>query len=352
MAEAQDHPITKPLIDRYGKHVFRVVVKRLWMKERFGSGYTAQNLDWEIPAPNAETEYTSEKPAEDTPEKSDWEVLVSADVPEKASPCVLEEEGPMEEATMKEAPAEYESSPEGELPTAKVYPVEEHDEDLPAKASPTEAEKDNCIQEQKAIYLPFSSQHRTMAVLQEVLEGACFAYGQGKLSELLREHGWNCVEAVSLRTWMSHLASIQHISDTVHSEDLWESVAGIQDTAVNRTPIDSNVLRKFLDDAVKLTEILEMKNHGNIVRAIQLDIGKTIEGLSRGEQEAEDQQEKKIKLIAEERRRLAEREADARKDQEKNKRECQKSAELEVNALLEEAKKSLETTTFFSQLAM
>ncbi|PNP61233.1 hypothetical protein FNYG_14037 [Fusarium nygamai] len=274
MAEAQDHPITKPLIDLYGKHVFSVVVKRLWIKERFGSGYTAQSLDWEIPAPNAETEYTSEKPTEDTPEKSEWEVLVSADVPEKASPCVLEEEGPMEEgpveeATMKEAPAEYEGSPEGELPTAKAYPVEEPDEDPPAKASPTE----------------------------------------------------------------------------VHSEDLWESVAGIQDTAVNRTPIDSNVLRKFLDDAVKLTEILEMKNHGNIVRAIQLDIGKTIEGLSRGEQEAEDQQEKKLKLIAEERRRLAEREADARKDQEKIKRECQKSAELEVNALLEEAKKSLKTTT-------
>lgn len=190
-----------------------------------------------------------------------------------------------------------------------------------------------------------------MALLQEVLEGACFAYGQRNLSKLLQEHGWNCVEAVSLRTWMNHLANIQHISDTIHSENLWESVAGIQDTAVNRTPINSYILGKFLDDAVELTEILEMKNHGNIVRAIRLDIGKTIEGLSRGEQEAEDQQEKKLKRIAEERRRLDEREADARKDQEKNKRECQKSAELEVNGLLEEAKKSLETTTFFAQLA-
>lgn len=83
-----------------------------------------------------------EKLAEDTPEKSDWEVLASADVPEIASPCFLEEEGPMEEATMKEAPVEYESSPEGELPTAKAYPVEEHDEDPPpAKASEEEPEE-------------------------------------------------------------------------------------------------------------------------------------------------------------------------------------------------------------------
>ncbi|KAF4417632.1 ATP-binding cassette sub-family A member 2 [Fusarium austroafricanum] len=87
------------------------------------------------------------------PEKSDWELLVLADVPEKASACVLKEEGPieegpieeapmeegpMEEAPIEEAPAEYESSPEGELPTAKAHPVEERDKDPPANAKPTE----------------------------------------------------------------------------------------------------------------------------------------------------------------------------------------------------------------------
>lgn len=137
MAEAQDQPSIKPLIDLYGKHVFSTMVKRLWIKERFRSGYTAQNLDCDIPVPNPNPKM-SEKPAEDTPEKSDWELLVSADVPEKASACVLEEEGPMEEGPMEEAPAEYESSPEGELPTAKAHPVEERDEDPPGKAKPTE----------------------------------------------------------------------------------------------------------------------------------------------------------------------------------------------------------------------
>lgn len=93
-----------------------------------------------------------ERLVEDTPERSDWEVLVSADVPEKTSPCVLEEE-----ATMKEVPVEYEISPEGELPTAKAYPVEEHDEDpSPAKASEEEPEEatakaleEECIEDQR-----------------------------------------------------------------------------------------------------------------------------------------------------------------------------------------------------------
>lgn len=190
-----------------------------------------------------------------------------------------------------------------------------------------------------------------MIYLQEVLETACFAYGQRKLPTLLRKHGWNCAEAVALRTWMDQFASIQHTFDTEPSRDLLQSVIGIQDTVVNRTPIDSSRMKKFLDDAVELTDILKMKDYGDMVKKVRLDIGKAIEDLSREEQEAEDHQEKKLKRIAEERMKLDEREAEVREYGIKNKRECQKSAELEVKKLLNEAKESLETTTFFMQLA-
>ncbi|KAH7235300.1 hypothetical protein BKA59DRAFT_458870 [Fusarium tricinctum] len=143
---------------------------------------------------------------------------------------------------------------------------------------------------------------------------------------------------------------MQNTFDRIPCKYLLESVAGIQDTAVNRTPVGSSAMRKFLDNAVELTEILEMKDHGDIIRNIRFDIGKTIESLSRGEQEAEDQQEKKLKMIAEERKKLDEREAEVRKNKEKNKVECRKSAESEVKGVLEEAKKLYETTAFFAQL--
>lgn len=150
---------------------------------------------------------------------------------------------------------------------------------------------------------------------------------------------------------MSHLASIQLTLDTVASRHLLQLVAGIEDTAVNRTSIDSSRMRKLLDDAVELTEVLKMKEYGEIVEKVRAGIGKAIEGLSREEWEAEDRQERKLKRIAEERQRLDEREADVRKEREKNKRECQRSVELEVEASLDEARKSFGITVFFDELA-
>jgi hypothetical protein len=379
LEEGWDQPSVKALMDRYGTDVFRSVVRRLWMRGQFSSDYTIPSLDCDIPEHDAEEKPIGEKPAEDTPEKSDWELLVPADAPAQASDYDPKEEAPVEavpaeEAPAEEAPAAYEGSPEEEPPTAEACPVEVYDEDLPVEVKPAEGtwprsilvsvfiyspmpytvpktyEGDCVPEEQEAIYLPFSSQHKLITFLQEVLEGACFAYGQRKLSKLLRERGWNCVEAVPLHIWMDQLASIRHILDTIPSEHLLESVAGIQDIAVNRTPIDSSRMKKFLEDAVELTEILKMKDYGDIIRKVQLDIGKTTEGLSREEQEAKDRQEKKLKRIAEERKKLDEREVDVRKEREKNKRECQISAELEVKGFLDEARKSFGITVFFDEL--
>jgi vacuolar-type H+-ATPase subunit I/STV1 len=190
-----------------------------------------------------------------------------------------------------------------------------------------------------------------MVLLQEVLEGACFAFGQRELPTLLLEHGWKCAEAVALRTWVEQFAILQDVFDTAPSKDLLKSVAGIQATVVNRTPVDSSGMKKFLDDAVELTAILNIEGYSGIVKKMRLDIGAAIEDLSREEREAGDRQDKKLMRIAEERRELDKREAEVREEQERSERECQKSTELEVKRLLDEAKKSLETTTFFTQLA-
>ncbi|OBS15962.1 hypothetical protein FPOA_13015 [Fusarium poae] len=350
------------------------------MRGQFGSNYTAQSLDCDIPEHDAKEKPIGEKPAEDTPERLDWELLVPADAPAEASAYDPEEEAPVEaapaeEAPTEEAPAAYDGSPEEELPTAEACPVEVYNEDAPAEAKPTEGtsprsilvsvfiyspvpytveetcEDDYVPKEQDATYLPFSSQHKLITFLQEVLEGACFAYGRRELSKLLNERGWNCVEAVPLRIWMDQLANRRHILDTIPSERLLESVAGTQDIAVNRTPIDSSRMKKFLEDAAELTDILKMKDYGDIIRKVRVDINKTTEGLSREEQEAKDRQEKNLKRIAEERKILDEREADVRKERGKNKRERQISAGLEVKGLLDEAKKSFGITVFFDELA-
>ncbi|KAF9765751.1 hypothetical protein IL306_001900 [Fusarium sp. DS 682] len=105
MREARGRPNAKELMDLYGTNQFRSVVKRLWMRGRLRSGSTAQDdLDCFTPAPGAEEQSMSEKPAEDTPEKSEWEFLIPADTPEEAPPQTLEEETTAKEAPTEEAP--------------------------------------------------------------------------------------------------------------------------------------------------------------------------------------------------------------------------------------------------------
>ncbi|KAL5592211.1 hypothetical protein FOVSG1_011100 [Fusarium oxysporum f. sp. vasinfectum] len=57
--------------------------------------------------------------------------------------------------------------------------------------------------------------------------------------------------------------------------------------AVEHRPVDWPMIKKFFDDAVELTEILNVKEYGDIIIQIQLDVGKTIKSLSRDEEEAQ-----------------------------------------------------------------
>jgi hypothetical protein len=205
-------------------------------------------------------------------------------------------------------------------------------------------------EEQKIASLPFSSPYRLMLYLQQILEGACFASGRKSWPELLRKRNWDCVEAVSLTMWVKEFEHLQYPFDTQPSRGLLQSIAEIQTITVERRSINWPRMKRFFDDAIELTEVLNVKEYGEIIIQIRLHIRKTIEGLSRDEEEAQSQEAKKLQWIDEERRKLDEREAEVRKGKEKSIREFRKSAESEVERVLEEAKKSLETTVFFSGL--
>ncbi|KAL7755758.1 hypothetical protein ACKLNR_014285 [Fusarium oxysporum f. sp. zingiberi] len=302
----------------------------------------------DIPAPEAKEEPTSEKPneceatREAIPETSDWDFMAT------------------EEPSVDEAPTEGRFWPEEDSAAAETELTKEYEE-LAEEAGPVDdaTEEENgepkpddgyMQEEQKIASLPFSSPYRLMAYLQQILEEACFACGRKDWPELLRRHDWDCVEAVSLITWVKELEHLQHTFDTQPRRGLLQSIAEVQTIAVERRPINWPRMKKFFDDAVELTEILQVKKFGEIIIQIQLDIGKTMEGLSQEEEEAQSQEEKRLQWIAEERRKLDEREAEVRRDKEKSTKEFRKSAESEVKRVLEEAKKTLETTAFFSSL--
>lgn len=138
--------------------------------------------------------------------------------------------------------------------------------------------------------------------------------------------------------------------DTMHRRELLQSVVDIQDIAVKRTRIDWSRMKKLLDDAFELTEVLNVKEYSDIVQEVRIDIGKAVEGLSCKEQEAEDQQEEKLQRIAEERRKLDKCEVEVRKYKEKRTKDYRKWAESEVEGILEETRKILKTAKYFVKL--
>ncbi|KAK2471103.1 hypothetical protein H9L39_17334 [Fusarium oxysporum f. sp. albedinis] len=355
LASIHDRPDVEALVDQYGMDTLRSVVKGLLKNGVFTSERIAQKRFPGLTIAIGEEEAMSTEPAEVTQEKSDWEILVAAEAPEEASVEIPDEEpakASEEESSIEEARTEDEPWPKVEPPTIEAYPEEVYKTPVKeTKSLEIEEACGDCAQkEQNTICLPFSSQHKLIVHLQEVLEGACFTYGRRNLAGLLRERGWDCVESVPLTTWMNELMDLQQTSDRQLSRGLLQSIAEIQDIAFKRTRTGWSRMKKFLDDAVELTEILEAKEYGEIITQVRLDIGKTIEGLSREEQEAQRQGEKKLQLIAEERRKLDEREAEIRNDEEKRIKECRRSAELEVKKVLDEGNQAVERAAFFLSL--
>jgi hypothetical protein len=138
LTEGRERPSVKALIDQYGANSFRSVVKRLWMREAFGPGYTIHSLNYDFPAPLSEEEAMSEKPAEYAPEKSDWELLAPDDAPAKAPDSVPEDETPAKETPTEEAPTKDTPLPEDELSTTDECSEETYKEDPLIGAKPVE----------------------------------------------------------------------------------------------------------------------------------------------------------------------------------------------------------------------
>ncbi|KAG4264210.1 hypothetical protein FPRO03_14278 [Fusarium proliferatum] len=127
------------------------------------------------------------------------------------------------------------------------------------ESSEEEAREEEHVQEKKdLIYLPFDKK---------------------RLPALLYKPRWSCAEAVPFHTWIDHLTITQFALNTERSRELLESVAGIEDTTVKRIPIDWYKTAEFLDNAAKLTEVLQTKEYSDYIKRICMDIEMTIRDL-------------------------------------------------------------------------
>jgi hypothetical protein len=113
------------------------------------------------------------------------------------------------------------------------------------------------------LYLPFESQHRLLVTVQELLEQACFEFGQQSLESILEMKGWICARQVELSTWTSlfkqHKDKFDHSKCDLRRDSLstfMSSIAQIRHNAVHRTLLAANQIEQLMRDAVLFAQLL------------------------------------------------------------------------------------------------
>jgi hypothetical protein len=144
---------------------------------------------------------------------------------------------------------------------------------------------------------------------------------------------------------MDQFSVIWYTFDTEPSRELLESVAEIEDAAVKRTPIDWSRTKKFLDNGVELTEVLQTEEYGDVIKRIRIDVTKAIQDLHHQEQKVRKEEIMELLQIYIKQDELNDREWWVKAEKEKKMRECQQSAGLKVIRTLDGAKVLFETST-------
>ncbi|EWY79389.1 hypothetical protein FOYG_17437 [Fusarium oxysporum NRRL 32931] len=149
-------------------------------------------------------------------------------------------------------------------------------------------QSDRCSSDnQEALQLPLKSQHMLVCYLQQYLEGICYEFGKKAMLEALEKHGWDCAEAAQLESWMEEfIRRAIYFKDVIDEEaavGLFRSVADIQRAAVCRVRIDPAGIKKFLLDAVRLTQILRVGDSHMVMDVFRTDIERTLDRLREDE---------------------------------------------------------------------
>ncbi|EWY79390.1 hypothetical protein FOYG_17438 [Fusarium oxysporum NRRL 32931] len=332
------------------------------------------DLDHDMPTVCCE----DEKPSEDigayreptemaTEEKTDWE-------PEEATkPSCSYDDWPCE----PEVAEEEEEEPKATEPLPEITEDELcmecditlHTNDIPTSDTPTEEEKpkpadseqsseapEDCDMTPKspckkanidAVLLPFSSLYELLVGLQRYLERACFAYGRREIPATLSLNNWDCAEAVPLEHWMREfLDQSQNFSTIINNKNLkllFKRVCKIQEVASQRIHIESDVLRGFLEDACELVHVLGDEKYKDLIGEFKSDIEKVLEDTQHKNTAYQNRRDGKLQHIESERAKLDKLEKAIRDEMDRDIRESQSMAKVEVRNALGKAAVTFKT---------
>ena len=123
--------------------------------------------------------------------------------------------------------------------------------------------------------IPYRAQHLIFTATQHLLEECCFDFAMKWLPDVLKEHMWDCPEAVELNRWirvlLKHSGSLpQHAFENdsgLSLRTVLSSVIMLRHSAVHRLQISTARIAQMVRSAAKVANVL-----GDRHRAMQLTV--------------------------------------------------------------------------------
>ncbi|KAG7402480.1 hypothetical protein Forpe1208_v017183 [Fusarium oxysporum f. sp. rapae] len=195
------------------------------------------------------------------------------------------------------------------------------------------------------LYLPFASQHKLMCYMQQYLEGVCYEFGKTTIPEVLEKRDWDCAEAAQLESWMDEFTRrailFKGAIDEEAAVNLFRSLADVQRVAICRVRTDSAGIKKFLLDAVRLTQILGVGDSYMVMDQFRADVERTLGSMRDDEDHFRSQLRIRLLQFQRQREVIDVQEKLALSEMEKGVGECQAKAGIEVLKRIKKAEEVL-----------
>ncbi|KAJ5882679.1 uncharacterized protein N7473_011113 [Penicillium subrubescens] len=133
-------------------------------------------------------------------------------------------------------------------------------------------------------YFPYHAQHAILSTVQRVLEESCFDFAQKWFPLDIKDHGWDCAEAVELTKWTrliqeqsSNLPCGSLLLNGSELSTALSAVHKIRHTAVHRLLTTARGIDILVVSAMRLTEVLQDTLRTSQLEDLHVDLASKIE---------------------------------------------------------------------------
>jgi hypothetical protein len=137
------------------------------------------------------------------------------------------------------------------------------------------------------VYLPFRTQHQILTMVQSMLEGCCFDFGNSYVPELMEAQKWDEAESVELTQWIQRFS--KHAKNlpppatrAVAGKGLMEALfatSNLRHSAVHRLRTSAAGILKMVDAAVIFAQALKDATRATAIENIKDQLSVVIEDI-------------------------------------------------------------------------